>query len=170
MDKKALCAALGLAETATEIEILAAIAKNKSDLALAASAPALDRFVPRADYDTVLKRATDSETALASRDATTLKTEAEALIAQGVTDGKIAPASKDYYLATCATRAGLDATKAFLSSAPKVVQTAPKGDPDKLEGNGGLALTTAQMQVAKALGMSAEDYKKQLDEDAKDAA
>lgn len=170
MDKKALCAALGLPETASDADVTAAIAKTKVDLATALASqhkPDLSAYVPRADYDQVMGRASTAETALASRDATSLKSEATELVEKGVADGKIAPASKDYYLSICASRAGLDQTKAFLSSAPQIVKT--KVDPATEQKPAGSALTSQQKQVAAALGMTAEDYKAQLEADAKEA-
>jgi phage I-like protein len=169
MNKKALCAALGLAETASEEDILAAIAKGKSDLALAlasSQAPALDRFVPRSDYDLVATERNSLKLALASRDADGLKAEAEAVIAQAITDAKIAPASKEFYLGTCATRAGLDSFKAFATSAPAIVATKAAGD--LADPKTGQALTSLQKQVAKGMGMSFKDYAAQLAANAAD--
>lgn len=167
MEKKALCALLGLAETATETEIAAAITSNKAK-ALASATPSLEHFVPRADYDTALGRATTAEAALASREAATVKAEAQALVDEGVKDGKIAPASKDFYLGMCANKEGLDKFKAFLTSAPKIVATAAKGDDDKP--GEGKALTSQQKQVARMMGLTDEQMVEQIALDKKEAA
>jgi phage I-like protein len=176
MDKKALCAALGLAETASDADILAAVTANKAQAAaqtaaqaaLTAAQPSLDKFVPRADFELAVTRAATAESALASRDTEALKAEATALIDQAVKDGKVAPVSRDFYLATCATRKGLDDTKAMLAAAPKIVTTAAKGD-DERPGES-KALTSEQKQIARATGLSDEDYLKHQAELAKEDA
>ena len=165
-DRKALCQRLKLAETATDEQILAAIDKLESDKALAlasAQVPDLTKYVPRADYDAVVTDRDGLRAANASREATDLQTEGAALVEQGIKDAKIAPASKDFYLSTCATKAGLDQLKAFLTSAPKVV---PGKIGEDEPGKTGKALTTTQKQVARELGISEEDFAKQLAADA----
>lgn len=164
MDKKALCAALGLAETATEAEILAAINANKA-LASQQQQPTLDKFVPRADYDLVVAARDTAQTALASRAADELKAQATAEVEKGIADGKIAPASKAFYLATCATKDGLDKFKAFLTSAPAIVKS--KADAEPEHKGDGVALASEQSAVAKALGMTAELYGEQVAADTK---
>ena len=98
MDRKALCAKLGLdPDKVTDDEIIAAIGKLQDDhqQALAAArTPSMENFMPRADYDKVVGERDEARQALATRDAD----KAEALVDQGVKDGKITPATRDFYL------------------------------------------------------------------------
>jgi phage I-like protein len=75
MELAQLLAALGLPATATFAEALNRITAMKSDYATAmnrAENPPLDKFVPRADYDTVVTRATNAEAALKTKAAADL--------------------------------------------------------------------------------------------------
>ena len=157
---KKILIALGLAEDATEEQALNAIEKKDSDLATAlnrANTPDLGKFVPRADYDAALARASNAETALDER----VKAELEATITTEVDAackaGKITPATKDYYTAMCRQEGGLEAFRKFIEAAPVV------GDPsgkDKTPPDHGTALNAEQQQVADMFGNSAEDIAK----------
>lgn len=167
MDRKALCAKLGLdPDKVSDDAILAAIGELQSDvktLRASAESPSLDKFVPRADYDKVAGERDEAKQALASRHAEDSKAKAEALVSKGIEDGKIAPASKEFYLTMCAKEGGLKEVETFLASAPKVMPSKPdvKDPPDTNKAN----LTAEQRKVAKQLGMSAEDYAEQLKAD-----
>ncbi len=71
---------------------------------------------------------------------------------------KIAPASKAEYLALCATEDGLKTFNSIMEktvAAPAAPKT-PGGDPPK----GSLALNAEELQVAKAMGISPEQFLK----------
>ena len=128
MELKALCRALGLPETATMDEVLAAVHRQKTDLATAANraeTPDIARFVPRADYDAALARAANAEKRLAETETERLKAEIEGLIDQGRQAGQISPATEGFYRAQCRDRTGVDQLRAFLKAAPKVLDPAP---------------------------------------------
>jgi phage I-like protein len=123
MDKQVLDA-LGLAEGATVAEVVGAINKQKSDLAMAtarAESPSPEKFIPRADYDAALARATTAEQKLAEREKTEREAEITAAVDGAVKEGKIAPASKDHYLALCRKEGGLDEFKKLVGTLPKIV-------------------------------------------------
>ncbi|WP_051340943.1 phage protease [Azospirillum halopraeferens] len=161
MDLKALCRELGLAETATMDEVLAAVRRTKSDLATAtnrAETPDIARFVPRADYDTAVARATNAEKALADVEAATLKADVDALIERGKAEGKISPATEDFYRAQCRDRAGVDRFRDFLKAAPKVLDPSPSipGKPPAGDGT----LSDDDRAVCRQMGFTEDDWRK----------
>jgi phage I-like protein len=122
---KAIAEALGLPADATEATILAAIAKQKSDHATelaSARTPKPEQFMPRADYDAVLARAETAETKLSAQAAEARSKEVDAVIASAISAGKIAPASKEHYVALAATEAGFDQIKKLVETLPPVIE------------------------------------------------
>ncbi|MCM1321620.1 MAG: phage protease [Bacteroides sp.] len=92
MDKE-LCAALGLPETATNDEVLAAVAslKNAGTNGTKNGQVDLAAYAPRADLNAMQERAEKAEKQLAQINAAALKAKATAAVEQAVKDGKIAP-------------------------------------------------------------------------------
>lgn len=160
MDLKQLLAVLGMSETATFAEALNRITAMKGDLATAlnrADNPALDKFVPRADHDAVLARATNAEQALADLKKTGLEQEIETAINAALKDGKITPATADYHRAQCRQEGGLKLFADFVQAAPVL------GDPSGLDGkkaDTGTALNAEERQLCQAMGVSEEDFLK----------
>jgi phage I-like protein len=151
MDKE-LAKALGLAETATVAEAVTAIN------ALEAPSPA--KYVPRADYDQVLTRATNAEQQLAALEAERSQAEATALVDRGIAEGKIAPASRAHYLKIAvASRADIEAliasTPAFLK--PGHDESLAQADPAR--GQAG-ALLPDELAICAQLGLSGEAFLK----------
>lgn len=128
-----ICQALGLPTNATNEQVLTAINKLQSDLETAANRetvdPPLDRFVPRADYDRVLERATAAETSLDELRQADLDTRIDAAMEAARKAGKITPATEDYHRARCREEGGLEAFQAFVEAAPEVAA------PSRLSGN-----------------------------------
>ncbi len=115
----AVLEALGLKPTANAADAVLAINKMKADVTVALNAaqmPDATKFVPKADHDLALNRIKSFETAeAASRDALIVAAVDEAVVA-----GKIAPASKDYHLASCRAEGGFDRFKAMIVGAPVI--------------------------------------------------
>lgn len=135
---KAIAKALGLKDEATEAEVLAAIGKKDGDHATALAAarnPKPDAFMPRADYDRVLARADAAEAKLAKADTDARATEIETVIAAAIKAGKIAPASKDHYVALCASADGFDQVKKLVETLPAVIETPELDDRTKTSGD-----------------------------------
>lgn len=140
----AVLEALGLKPSATAADAVLAINKMRTDATLALNAaliPDATKFVPRADHDLALNRITAFETAAnAAKDA-----EIVAAVDAAVVAGKVAPASKDYHLASCRAEGGLDRFTAMIASAPVIA--APSGldgkEPPKKDA-GGVALNAQQ--------------------------
>jgi phage I-like protein len=126
----ALCEALNLPATAEEAQALARI--HTLNLALntanaRADAPPLEKFIPRADYDVVLARATNAEIKLAAIEQTQRQAQIAALMEHALRERKISPATTDYYTAMCQHDGGIDQFQAFLAKAPALI-----GDPSGL--------------------------------------
>lgn len=158
---KALLAALALPENATEAEALAKVQSLRSDLVTAtnrADNPSLDKFVPRADHDAALTRATNAEQQLADVKKVELETAVNSAIDQALKDGKITPATKEYHQAQCRQEGGLDRFKAYCAAAPVI------GDPSDLNKKNpeqnSKALNAQEKEVCKNLGISEEEYLK----------
>jgi len=169
MDRIALCKKLGLPDDATDAQILAAIddkdAKLKTALA-SSTAPSLNEFVPRADYNQVVKDRDTANTALASIEKQGNTDKATALVESGIENGQIAPASKDFYLSMCSKEGGLAEFEEFLKGAPKVV--ASVADPDvKVPDGDKTALTSQDKEVAAAMGITPEEFIEQRKLEAK---
>ncbi len=143
---------------------MTAINSLRSDLDSArqqAAQPPLEQFVPRADHDAVLERATNAERQLDEHRKTQHKAAVDSAIRQALEAKKIAPASREYYEAMCQTEAGLTAFKAFLEKAPALVTDSGLDGRDPGQG-GAAALNSEQLKIAAALGIPAADYAKQL--------
>lgn len=161
-DMKAIAKALGLPDDATEAQILTAIAGQQSELATAKAAkttPSTTEFMPRADYDSVLARATTAEEELAEVKKTARKDEIEAVIAGAVTAGKIAPASKTHYVnIALASDEGFEEVKKLCSVLPKLGAGKSESDAD-LDAEG---LTEADRELCRKMDIDPKDYAKQL--------
>ena len=154
---KEVLKALGLAETATEAEALTALGALRT--ALNAQQPSLEKFVPRADYEVAVNRATTAEATLAAQAKAGHEAKVAAAIDGALKAGKIAPASKDFYLATCSTADGLASFEKFVAGAPSVFGESSVGreDPAKKDA---VALNAEQKAAAKALGIPEADLAK----------
>lgn len=135
--------------------------KLKSDLQTAlnnAQTPSLEKFVPRTDYDAVLERATNAEQKLHEIEKAGRDKEIETAVNAAVREGKIAPASKDFYMETCRQEGGLEKFREFVKSAPVVCDPTDL-DERQLEDQA-TALNAEQQKVADMFGNSAEDLTK----------
>jgi phage I-like protein len=159
MDKE-LCAALGLAETATVNDALAAIERLKTaqnaerNIDLAA-------YAPRVELNTALERAVSAEKQVAELNAACLKKEAEAAVDAAIKAGKIPPALKDTYINMCATQAGFEQFKDIATKTPTIIgggAQAPEGTPPAA--GGGVAMNSEDAAFAAAAGYSVEEWKK----------
>ena len=156
---KAVLAALGLPEDATEATAVNAVKELNTKLASAMNAqPSLEKFVPRADYDQALTRATNAEQGLAEIRKAKLDSEIQAAIDGALATGKITPATVDYHRAQCSQEGGLERFAAFVAAAPAI------GDPSGLDGKqapaGATAMNAEQRQVMEMFGNTPEDIAK----------
>jgi len=153
---KAVLEALGLAATATAADALVAINTLKSEKVVALNAaqhPDPAQFVPRADHDLALNRITQFEADAKTR----AEAEAVAAVEAAITAGKVAPASRDYHLATCRAEGGLQRFRDFAAAQPVIAP--PSGlDGKPLPGGSQKALTADDLAVCRQFGMSAEEF------------
>lgn len=159
MDKE-LCAALGIPETATTQDALAAVAKLKTELNGAQNKGVdLAAYAPRADLAAMQQRAEKAEKELAELNAASLKSKATAAVEQAVKDGKIAPASKDTYLELCASEDGLAKFEKIMAATPSITggQQVPDNAPENKDS---VELNAAEKSWASSMGYTEEDWKK----------
>ncbi len=174
MDPK-LLKALGLDEKATVEQVLAAVEAMKgqtaqlskdleaakTEVATARTAqPQLDKFVPRADYEVAIARATTAEKQIADEKAASHKATVDAEIDGALKAGKITPATADYHRAQCSQEGGLDRFREFIKAAPVVVPNSglddKKLDDDKSKGK----LSDNQLVICRRLGLTEEQFLK----------
>lgn len=161
MDLTAIALALGLNADASQKDILLAIAKQKSDHATALNAaqmPDLEKFVPRADFDQKAEVALNAQNELSALKTSLLKAEVEGLVDDAVKAGKVAPATKDFYVGLCMQEGGAEKFKEFLAKQPVVV--APGSEDATGAPASSVALNAETKKVAGLLGVSEEDLKK----------
>ena len=161
----AIRAALGLPETATEDEAVAAIKalKEAKETALnSEKAPSLQLYVPRDDYNALEQRAINAEQQLKQRAEDELKTAINTEIDAALKAGKITPATVDYHRKACNQEGGLEQFREYVKAAPSVtapfVPAGPAGEQNKT------ALNAEQQQAARMFGMTDDQYLKHISE------
>lgn len=165
MDRKKLIALLGLADGASDEQIeqamtaltAKALAADHKDaeiasLKAAGSRPDPALFVPVATFEAL-------KSEVAALKATQTVGEVDALISQGLKDGKLLPVQKDW--ARELGTANVAALKGYLEKTPAIAalsgsQTGGKTPPD----DGTTALSADELAVCRNLGVSAEEYRK----------
>lgn len=158
---KAICEALGLAANATAADAVVAITALKAEQAKALNAaahPDPERFVPRADHDLALNRITAFEADEKARQETAITAAVDAAIAAG----KVAPASKEYHVATCRA-VGLEKFQAMVGAMPAI---AARGEPSVKPAGGTATLTDEQAWACNQLGIDPAVYAKSLSTEA----
>ncbi len=161
MNLDELLAALGLPKGTTFEAAMAHIGKIKGDLATAtnaAASPPLDKFVPRADFDAALARATNAEASLTALNQQAKNKDITAAIDRALAEGKITPATVEYHKAQCAQEGGLERFAEYCKAAPVI------GDPSAMDGkrpeDKGTALNAEEQRIAEMFGNSTEDLQK----------
>lgn len=170
---KRLLELLGLAEAATEDQAINAVQALKNDLATAkteldtarnaAENPSLDRFVPRADHDAALARASNAEQKLQQHQTQQIESSIEAAIGGALKAGKITPATVEYHRAQCRSEGGLERFNDYVKNAPTIAGD-PAQDKDLPAGGG---LTEEGRAVCRVMGIPEADFIKHKQELAK---
>jgi phage I-like protein len=166
----AVLAALGLTDGATEEQAVAAANRLKSDLATAtnrAESPPLDRFVPRAQYDAALQRATNAEQKLGEVTQAQTQKEIDDAINGALAAGKITPATKDYFTAQCKQEGGLEAFRKFVETAPVIVSGTAVVDGKPPAGDNPAKLDDQQLAICQSMGIDPDKYAKALGKEIK---
>lgn len=154
-----------LEEMKTELDTASAkLTETETELANARKAsPSLEQYVPRADYDAVVARAKKAEDAIATGAKDTRDKAVAAAIDEAMKAGKIAPASKDKYVAICATDEGFEQFKSLVDTLPKIGEpTGLDNKPPPSGGSGGGVdlsnVTDDDRKMAAQFGMSIEEF------------
>lgn len=157
---KKLLAALGLQESVTEAEALAAVAALKTNVATLSAQvahPDPARFVPIATLSALQAEHADVQGRLAALTAEVNGSKIEQAVSAGLAAGKLTPATEAW--ARELGKTDLAALTAFLAAAPVVValgQTQSGGQGSA--GAGGAALSETELAVCRATGTSPEDF------------
>ncbi len=152
--------AAGLPDTATEDEAITKIKALNSELQLALNrehTPDLMKFVPRGDYDALSARALNAEQALSEEKKRQFGAKADQVIEQAVAEGKITPATKDFYKRMCNSEEGLSSFTEFVKAAPVVT---PPSSLDGKKPEGSTAMNAEMTAISGIFGNSMEDLKK----------
>lgn len=152
---KTVLEALGLKPEATAAEAVVAIGALTAarDTALNSAAhPDPEKFVPRADHQLALNRIGEFETEAKTR----AEAEIVAAVDGAVAAGKVAPASRDYHLASCRAEGGLARFTAMVAAAPAI--TAPSGADRKDAAAGKEGLTAEELAMCRAFDMDPKDF------------
>lgn len=149
-----LIRALNLPDDAAEDAVVAAV----NSLVAQVAQPDITRFVPAAEYQSALNRATAAEAALAAQAQAQTEAAITAAVDEAVAAGKVTPASRDFYLNACRAEGGLDKFRAFLAVAPTIAAPSGLGTPDPAQT--GTALNAAEATIAAACGVSPEAFVK----------
>lgn len=160
MTLEELLAALGLPKGTTFEAALAHIGKLKGDLVTAtnaAASPSLDKFVPRADFDAALARATNAEASLTALNQQAKDKDITAAIEKALAEGKITPATVDYHKAQCALEGGLERFAEYCKAAPVIADPSTM---DKKQPDGGAPIDDVQRAVNAMMGIDDETFKK----------
>ncbi len=156
---KSLLKTLGLPETASESDAIAAVEALKSTQlnAVRTAPPSLELFVPRADYDLVRTQLNTANTALAAHVDGARKAKVDAFIEGAVKEGKIAPASRDHYLALCATNDGFAQVRGIVEATPSFFKRSGLDDA-AAAGSGEVALNARERELIAQGGVTEEQF------------
>lgn len=160
---KAILEALSLAANATAADAVVAINKMKEAEATALNAANIidpDKFVPKADHDLALNRISKFEEADKGRTDKAINAAVDA----AVLAGKIAPASKDYHIASCRAEGGLARFNEMVGASP-VIAGDSKLDGKDADTTNTTKLTAEDIAACQALGMTEEDFAKAKSEE-----
>lgn len=178
-DMKRIAAELGLGETATEDDIVAAVRTMKSahstvaaavglqaqatadaiTAAIAAKAPDPAKFVPIEQYNAV-------QSSLADLQKSGSMAKVDAAVAGAIAAGKVAPASKDWALSYASQDfAGFES---FVKTAPVIVSPQAQNPHSERKPTVGAAdLDATDLQVQSQMGISKEAFVKAREQEAR---
>ena len=142
---KAIAAALGLSEDASEASCLTTVNSLKAHI---------DPAVHQAALDKVKTLSAD----LQARNLADHQAKVDALLDDALKSKKIVPAQRDQYAALCATTEGLGQVSALFATMTATLTAS--GLDDKQPGDKVATLSAEDRDIIKMLGVSEEDYRK----------
>ncbi|CAI2036806.1 phage protease [Serratia plymuthica] len=149
-----IAAALGLGAEATVESGVTAIQSLKSAEQVAlnrAQNPDLSAFVPKETHQLALNRAESAEDKLKEL----AEKDAEVLVDGAIATGKVAPANREMYLATCRSEEGRKQFTEFVQGAPVIVNSDPI---KKKPGHSNQELTDVELATCRSMGISKETF------------
>lgn len=159
----ALCSALGIAESATENEAIAAATQLKTAAAARNSEqPDLNRFVPRPEFDVMKGRALNAEAALVTSQRAEQDKAVNTEIEAALKAGKITPATVDYHRAACAEQGGLDRFRSYVQAAPVVADVSGLSGIQPKDPGTATALNAEQSAICAQFGLDPAEFAKTL--------
>ena len=159
---KELCRELGLAEDSKAESIIAAAKAVKQEASLnREQTSSLEKYVPRADYDSLMERAQNAERKIADVAKEQLETEINREIEAALKAGKITPATKAFYKENCRQEGGLDRFKKFVADAPVIGEVS--GLDQKKPPEQDAELNSEEKAVCEQMGIDPEEFKKTRD-------
>ncbi len=147
---KTVISALGLAETSTEAECLAAVTRLQG---------AAQNVVPKAIHDEAVAKLSATTAELATIKTAGRKAKVEAVIEGGLKAKKIVPAQRDHYTELCATDEGLAAVEKLLEAAPVLLAASGLDDKKVPGADGVVTLSAEDRAVMEQLGLTEEAYR-----------
>ncbi|WP_353613020.1 phage protease [Mangrovibacter phragmitis] len=146
---------LGLAAAASVDDTVKAIQqlKDRETVALnRAENPDVTKFIPIETHQLALNRAETAEGELQARN----NKDAEALVDAAIEGGKVAPANREMYLATCRTKEGREQFIGFVKTAPALVnnEDATKGKTTTTDKK----LTETELAMCRSMGITEEEF------------
>ncbi len=145
---------LGLTESATVDDTVAAIKQLQENEQVAlnrAQIPDLTKFVPVETHNLALNRAETAEKRLQQL----AEQEATALVDAAIEAGKVAPANRDMFLATCRTEEGRRQFAEYTSGAQPLVNN---DRPSQGKDNPAQTLTDTELAMCHRMGISGEEF------------
>jgi phage I-like protein len=155
MNIAALCAALGLAATATEAEVLTAINSARSS---AASTPDMALYVPKAQHDAVVVELNTVKTAQGIAAKAVFDASVNSTLDAAVAAGKVVPAAREQYKAMCSDQGGLDNFKALVDKLPVIASADAGAAAAKVGDKATGVLGAEEIAVCSAMGLTSEQY------------
>lgn len=158
---KKLLASLGLAESATEAEALAAVASMKTNvvtLSAQVSAPDPARFVPVATLSALQTEHAQLQGKLVALQGEVDGGKLEKIVADGLAIGKLTPATESW--ARELGKSNLASLSAYLATAPVVIQPGKTQTGDQGGGDQGGSLTDNELAICTTQGLNPADYLK----------
>lgn len=163
-----LASALGLAEAATDDDILAAV--NTARAANRPTTPDLTSYAPRAELTAAINRAEKVEAELKTLKDGQHADAIDAAIGGALDAGKIIPASEETYRAMCREEGGLERFTALVATLPVIAGAADSRAKNKVETKASSVLTDEDKAVCRAMGLSEADFIAARDAEKKEAA
>lgn len=161
VDAKALREALGLPADATDDAVLTAAKTQRS---ANSAGPDLTKYAPRTELDAAARRIQELEAAAAERHKGELEKSADDAVDAALGEGKITPAAAPEYRALCRKDGGLETFKRLMATSPRIVGESDGKALNRVDpaaaGGGAAGLSEVDRSVARAMGLSDEDFAK----------